>query len=532
MLKQAKLTPISLVLGAFFHNGSRWSGESETYQLLNLPPELSWFTHDVFANNTSSYDPATYRPTGKAYYIAPNGVDTNSGLTPASPKKTVANAAAVADCVIVYAAPGDYENAFWGDVSFQSNFRGVICTGPGRARFHAGLLNSASNFVADAANPGAYKWASGVANTIYDCRDEAWPTKYGTWGWMTKATSAAQVASTPGSWYSNGNDLWVRLRGDRVPDARLHVFRQRRCYIGKSNLSLYWEGIDWIGGNVMPNAAGVGIVNHLYNCDIAYPSGADDGGLLSNGANAGFVTYAKNVKLYGGRLDLLSLQGSAKGVYIDCDGFDCPIPGSNNANTMHGTASALLVGGRYYGTSGDVVISVSTGTVGCVGVMSRDCPGASGSDFSSTAGPMWLINCTNLGSISDWTAEGNGAKFGQNNALEPRVINATITPVTAYTGPGLIPQVPASPSVSGAVTLPGMTAAVPVVVTAAQLMAGASDALFVIDVSATGATVAGDGYGPWTLTPTSAGPVTLNYTVCGAMGRTVAQTATGTALAE
>lgn len=504
-------------------------GASLSYAALSMPANFSWFPYNVYANNTTDYHPDMFRPTGKTYYIAPNGLDTNSGLTPGAPMKTVAAAANKADCVIVMAAPGDYENGYWGDVSFQTNFRGLICDGPGRARFHAGPLNVGSNFVPDATNPGAYKWAA--SGNVRDCRDEAWPTIWGHAGWMTKQTSAANVAATPNSFYSDGTSLWVRLRNDRVPDNRLRVFKTQRNYIGKSTFDLYWKGLDFIGGNVLPHPSGSNIRNHLYQCDFAYGNGIDDGLLLTNGANPGFITYCTEVKAYGARLDCFSLQGSAKGVYVNCEGYDAPIAGSNNANTMHGSASAILIGGNYHDVSGDVVISVSTGAVFCLGVISRDCPGTSASDFSSTAGPMWLVNCTNRNSISDYTAEGNGAKNVQNNDFTLGSINAALTPVTVYSGPGIIPTVPVAPVIDSALVLDSVTMGESVVLTGEDLMVGTTGGEFVIEVTATNATVVGDGFGPWTVTPTAVGTVTVTYTVSNRYGKFISRSATMSAVA-
>ncbi len=411
------------------------------YGRLTLPAIFDWFPHNLYADNTTDYHPDLYRPTGKTYYVKPaaqGGNDSADGLTWATALANPITAARKADCVIVQLAAGRYPSAFWGDSpSFGAQFAGMACD-DGVAEFLASALDNTANFSADGANPGAYKWTG--AGTVYGVWDEATPNSFGGWGWLTRRTTAANVASL-GGWYSNGTDLWVRLAGDRTPDASVRVNRIRRCFNGRSNLALYFKGISFHGGSMVFNTFGTNMSIHYYKCRFGYAGTADDAASL-NGATGTHFAYYYQCKAYSSEKDMLSVQGSNRAFEYGCEVYDAPIAGPNNASTSHGTGNVISVRGYYHDTIGRVVADVSTGgnagrlLLGCI---VRNSPGVGSADFSSTGSPMYMINCRNYGSITGVGMDGNGAKYWQNTELVNGYINAAPTAVELYTGPGVTP---------------------------------------------------------------------------------------------
>lgn len=421
--------------------GSGGGGGSVTYAQLTLPAIFDWFTHKLYADNTTDYHPDLYRPTGKTYYVKPaaqGGNDSNDGLTWATALATPITAARKADCVIVQLAAGRYPSAFWGDTpSFGAAFRGMACD-DGVAEFLASALDNSANFAPDGANPGAYKWTG--AGTVYGVWDESSPNSFGGWGWLTRRTTAADVASL-GGWYSNGTDLWVRLTGGRAPDASVRVNRIRRCNNGRSSISLWFKGINFHGGSMVVNAAGTAMTIHYYNCLFGYAGTSDDASTLNVGSTTSY-TYYYNCKAYHSEKDLFSAQGANRSFEYRCEAYDTPIAGANNGTTAHGTCNVISVDSYYHDTAGRVVADVSTGgnsgrlLLGCI---ARNSPGVGSADFSSTGSPMYMINCRNYGSITGVGMDGNGAKYWQNTELTNGFINATPTAVELYTGPGVTP---------------------------------------------------------------------------------------------
>lgn len=439
------ITSVTLRVGASAVAAAYFRGENlaQNYAALTLPSIFSWFGYQLFADNTTSYHPDEFRPSGKTYYVKPasqGGNDAADGLTWETALATPITAARKADCVFVQLAAGRYPNAYWGDSpAWPASFRGMACDS-GVAEFLAGDLDNTANFAADGANPGAYKWVG--AGTIYGVRDEANPTVFGTWGWLTRQSSAAAVASS-GGWYSNGTDLWVKLTDSRAPDASVRVSRTRRCRVGKNSTAHYFKGIHFHGGSLVADLTQTTAGSlHMYRCRIGYTGTADDAAFLMNHPTIRSFLY--ECKVYGSEKDLISYQDAAYGVEYGCESFDAPIAGSNNASTAHGLCSVISVNGYYHDTANDVVVDVSTGgnagrlMLGCI---ARNAAATAGSDYNSSASPMYLINCRNFaGSISDYAMEGAGQKYIQNTELVGSIINATPTAVELYNGNFVAPS--------------------------------------------------------------------------------------------
>lgn len=430
---------VKAVVAAYF----RGQNVVTSYAALVLPSLFNWFTYQLFADNTTDYHPDEFRPSGKTYYVKPasqGGNDSADGLTWETALATPITAARKSDCVMVQLAAGRYPNAYWGDSpAWASTFRGMACDS-GVAEFLAGNLDDSSNFAADGANPGAYKWTG--AGTVYGVRDESHPTSFGTWGWLTRQTSAAAVASS-GGWYGNGTDLWVKLTDNRAPDANVRVNKIRRCRIGKNSLAHYFKGIYFHGGSLVADLTQTtaGSV-HFLNCRVGYTGTSDDAAFLMN--HPTIKSYLYECKVYGSEKDLISYQDAAYGFEYRVESFDAPIAGSNNASTAHGLCNAICVNSYYHDTANDVVVDVSSGgnagrlLLGCI---SRNAVASAGSDYNSSSSPMYLINCRNFeGSSSDYAMEGNGAKYFQNTELVGSIINATPTTVELYTGAYKVPS--------------------------------------------------------------------------------------------
>lgn len=436
------LSAISMAIGARPVTAAylRGSNLAQSYAALSLPSDFDWFPYAIYADNTTDYSPEDFRPAeGKTYYVKPaaqGGSNSNDGLSWETALASPSTAMQKSDCVIVMLAAGRYPKAVWGDITSQSNFRAMICD-DGVAEFLASNLDDSANFVADESYPGTYKYSG--TGTVYSVRDESILNTYGLPSRLAYASSAAVCAATPGSRYNDGTNLWVRLADDRVPDASVRVNTQRRAFIGLSGVDTYIKGIRWLGANVKIGGLYQTTARvHFVDCHAAYTtSGQGDAAFLSS--LSGTTSFYSNCKAYGSELDCFSYQGGAKGVEVHCEAYDTPIAGSNNGSTMHGSSSAILINGYYHDSAGDVIASVSTAAVLCVGVISRNCLGSDAADWNSTSGPLYLVNCSNEGSVSDYSIQGGSAAYVQNNNFTLPNQSTTPTEYEFYTGDGVIP---------------------------------------------------------------------------------------------
>lgn len=503
------------------------------YHEVTLPSAItSWFTYKVYADNTTTYDPLAFKPSGTVAYISPTGLDTNDGLTAETAKKTIAGAGAVADIVGVVAMAGRYPMNVWATSSMPANVLGVWCD-DGVAEFIAGNLDDSANFTLSETYTNTYVWEGLTA--CYDVRDEANPSVFGRWGWITKLTTPEDVDATENSYYyDTTNDiLYLRLKDDRVPDAYVRVFQQDKCYIGKSSIAMYMGNLHWGGICVQPNPNGTSVVLHMDHCEYGYNNGTSAAAFLTEPVNNGFIIHSYKCKSYANRLDGFSYRSNAKGVEIDCESFDNPSSesgGSNNASTMHGSAVVLYIGGKYHDAVGDVLASVSTGTMCCVGTWAGyGSVGNTGSDFNSTVGPIYTINCSNDGSDSQYGKEGGGTWYTQNSQFTS-YISATPVASSFYVGPGIRAAEPIGPTAGAVVSLGSITTAQTKTVTVAELIAtavpGDKSTLSVVDLEVSSGTLSGLGFGPWVFTPASSGTVTFTYKVIDFTGKYADQTAT------
>ncbi len=401
--------------------------------VLTAPAPFSWYssTYDIYADGTTNFDPEAFRGTGTTYYLSPTGSDSNDGLTPGNAFATLAKAIIQVDVDVIEAAPGKYYEQFHPD---QNNTRGYTlqCTG-GIAEFYSSAEDDSSNFAIDPTFPNTYKWTgAGQTNSVWD---ESVTNAYGGWGWLTERASASDV-NTLGGWYDSGTDIWVRLDDDRVPDSDVRVNRDNVMFLidsGATGETVFIDNCRFYGGTVRANGTANNLTFVYLNCHFAYcGSGSGINACLNNDGNSGSTVYLVNSKAYSSYRDGFSYRSSMQGVEINCEAYDTPLSGSNNATTAHSTCSVIRINGEYYDSFGDCVADTGNSSSWLVNAWVHSYGtsfyGDIRTDSNAADEGMWVVNTHTTDSTSDFSTLGGGTIRYQNvNFTEPNESGTTLT---------------------------------------------------------------------------------------------------------
>jgi hypothetical protein len=353
------------------------------------------------------------RPTGKAYYVATNGVDTNDGLTPGTALRKIITAYNKADVVEIRVAAGVYGLTNGVGASTLAKNISIIAEG-GRVVVGAFAEPGTLAFALDGTLTHTYKVTRSGVGAVWDA---AHLDAYGDYAPLTLQANAAAVEANPGSWYLDGtNVLWVRLSDDRVPDINLRVYfnNVNRSMYFAGALTAYLENIDveggWGNGALQVTMTAGPNVPTLYakNCTFKYCGNSN--GVSLSGGSCYFqgCTAAKNADdgfNYHAGGGVLSYA-----VEIDCVGRDNGTTGNtiDNGSTMHDGGKIIRINGEYMRSVGRPIHDIGIGTLswnlGCYSHHSNAAPQLAnfgcGTGATDTT-KMWLDTCRSDGGPID-----------------------------------------------------------------------------------------------------------------------------------
>jgi hypothetical protein len=422
---------------------------------ITLPTGFSWFPSTVRLNpdgsGNSAFDIDAYRPAAtKRYYVRhTGGSDGNDGLTYATALATVAAALGKSDVDEIVLQPGTWDrtNCAWGSHTLTRNIA-VTVLGGERAVFLGSDLGVSGDYSADVTYTNTYTRTRSNIAPFRGVWDSAYVDANGDWLSYALVASAAVVNTTPGSYYTDGVDMWVRCIDDRAPDDDIQVFLDTSCIL--TGPYTFWiENVDFAGvQNVAVRAATEGERTSYYakNCSYKYCSVASSpgrGGFRLEGGDAYLVdcVAARNYRdgfthhTFDGTLSTpiprafeLRCVGRNNGLLED----PASGTGNNQGSTIHGGGAVLRVGGTYQENEGPNIEDVGAGTVSFnLGLSAVNCRKAtdprnynigSASDTTGNA-TMWLVSCRSAGRRTfDAITSNNGVLYTYQ------------TPVSAYSG--------------------------------------------------------------------------------------------------
>lgn len=253
--------------------------------------------------------------------------------------------------------------------------------------------------------------------------------------------SAAAIAALPqgvGGYFHDGTDLHVRTTNDRnlIGDTQLVVTttgNNGRFGAVTSGLTLYMEGIDFIGGNApfLALTALTGNTGNLYHkgCTFQGAQSASNGlsvqgKLTVIGYRSGaYYNKADGFNYHSFEADGTTTGSSPSWIEIECaskgNGTTGSAGGSDNASTSHDFAFGVRLNG-YYADSDDRVLaetnSAMTWNLGCyVGQAIKTAPGNE-SIAALISAQVWIDTCRALAGANPRWIAANASVLNYSNS--------------------------------------------------------------------------------------------------------------------
>jgi hypothetical protein len=355
------------------------------------------------------------RPTGKKYYVATDGSDSNDGLTAETPLETWQAAADKSDVDEIIVAPGLY------------NYLAAIGTPPVRdisIICEAGTATlcryRTRTWTVDATYTNSYRASQTVVNAVCDLdhlNEYGIPVRY------AQKDTEAEVDAAPGSWWTDGTTVLVRPRADSSVGDNIAAIFGNGYNVYFRDTSLYMENINVLGGTVggyCLNQAAAGRLRFgAKGCCFAY---SESNGFATKG---GVESVAEACVFYGNVLDGANYHdfttGIPSAVEINCtgdsNGGDGALPHSNNGSTMHDGGTVVRVACEFFENWGANVADVDTSQSWNIVCSSSSSQGGVDDDYDwEIDGNMWCDAC-------------GGAKFNRYNDLSDNLyVTADMTP--------------------------------------------------------------------------------------------------------
>ncbi|MFA5851359.1 MAG: hypothetical protein WC820_01545 [Spirochaetales bacterium] len=381
-------------------------GQGDLLISVSTPVGFLWTSHPLVGhiwtdgnrNYRTDYDVSAKKPSGKTYYISPTGNNSNDGLTPDTPFATLAYAVAKSDVVLIKARTGLYTQSKVMNVSGYINKSvGIIQYGDGDVTFstHEALSwTLASGFT--------YTYKATLASDPIEVLDTRSinvldPSQYKN---LAKVASIAAVEATPGSYFWDGTDVYVRLDDDAVPSSSTWVLPSvgynLYIYNPSTAIKVYLEGITLYGGS----HGGIGIDGitgtELYGKSVKQFFSFREGIRIKSTPTVIFQNCESAWNPNDDGLNYHSVTGpKVHAVEIDCrghhNGYRAALD-NNNGSTIHDGNSIIRLNCSYWANKGPNVADVHTLTQSWI---------LGGCAFDSDSGPL------NLGPVDYAFNDGN-----------------------------------------------------------------------------------------------------------------------------
>lgn len=311
---------------------------------------------------TTSLDPRDLKlSSAQPRYVSTSGSNANTGLSSASPKRSIWSAINVGGNDTIYVLGStdpnnptiyEYDHA-WQSVPVQNTNVVVVSDfstlAPGWAISSTYMAPGGANLgtwalTADVNGPHVYEASLAAApNAVIDATviaSSGAPTK------LTSRASVALVEANPGSYLHSGGKLYVRTADSRAPDTKLRPLKAS-VINGHLNtaISIYVERLTFEGGNAR--------CFYLQNCatasfvDCTFQVGQQQGLELNvSGAVTGttHTVYAVRCKFLGNYGDGcgMTVAGSTETAHMA--EVDCVYSGNSGAGTEQGSSHHFTAG--------------------------------------------------------------------------------------------------------------------------------------------------------------------------------------------
>lgn len=369
----------SLPLPSILYVGADGRAVYESYDLGNFAPATDAEVYVSWTGDNGTGDGSIGAPY-KTIVYAQQQVEADGGITAAT--------------FYVDAAVPQYRSNPMQGGSFSKNC--VVKPYNGEAALFISSDDHSAQWAAHSGN--AYVVTRSDAKVVVDRTNV---DENGDWVELDLVADAAAVVATPGSWYTDGADVYVHAHDSRdlTGDADVFVLIQSGAGSVQVGATAYLESCAIYGFNLaMGGGSGSVFINK--NCEFKYQ--VVDDGVNSSGGEV----YSQNALLVAAQKDGFSYgQGGGgtlcKALEIDCEVRGCGIretANTHNATTAHAASEVVRVNGNYSASMGPVVADVGGGYSWCIGCDSSDSRAyAAGSlkwrqrsNYYCQAGVMWI----------------------------------------------------------------------------------------------------------------------------------------------
>lgn len=374
----------------------------------------------------TDFDITAYAPTGKTYYVDnAKGSNSNDGLSPIKAFKSMSTALSKTDGKVIMVAAGVYARI--------DSIQGLKINRDVSIKAYGGrVIFGSHDLLKWTLAPGYTKTYQATRSSVDTVYDAAAVNQFGDYKKYAKKSSVSEVNAQMGSWTQDGDKVYVHRWNDGVPGLSIRVNVLVPTAKVSGNVTVYAEGIDFIGGLIVTNEVATDNPR-FYAKDCKFKYSERDNGLKVLGAEVYLVNCeaAQNAQdgfNYHARLGVIS-----KAVEINCIGRNNgSIDNNDNGSTIHDGGKIIRVNGQYFGNLGPNVADVGNGTESWIlGSTAYDSKSKTPQNFtfSASGGTMtaWMDTCQSYGSTFGIMLDKGAQVFTRNSRLEGKQLGATST---------------------------------------------------------------------------------------------------------
>lgn len=358
------------------------------------------------------------------YYVdTVGGLDSNPGLAPNAPLKTIGAAIAKGDVGVIQVKPGTYYESLGNVIGVSVNRDIQIRT------FTGGKDVTIRNTF----DPAAITWTvetgltykATLSSTVFRVLDLTMKDSQGDYKDLAKQTSVGNVTANPGSWfYDSGTGiLYIRRYTNVAPGADILVPKASTNGQINANRALLLENLLFEGGGGLRAITDGTSPTRLYltGCTVKYAA--------NNGVEIlGGYCFSQDTVVARSGLDSFNYHDSGsvigRAIEIDCVSYApgdlaqrgwAAVGDTQNASSMHDAGSILRINGRYSTSYGPIIPDTSSAVSYNIGVEAFDSLGLTTQNVTwYSNGQMTLIDCSSRGSNTDARAESGGVIYIRN----------------------------------------------------------------------------------------------------------------------
>lgn len=386
-----------LIFSAGFDYQQRSSPDAGSF----LPFSINFIKPDGTAIH--DFDVSDYKPQGRTYYVNINiGSDTNDGLTVNTAFKSVNKALTKTDIDVMRLSPGTYGWDYSGAAITVSRSLAIIAEG-GRAQL---TTHDKLNWTKTSNANYTYQAVRTSSASVYDSRIK---DEYGDYQRLKQRNSILEVDQNPGSWYTDGTNVYVQAVDSRVVDSDIRVYLASNGFRYTGEGKLYIENIDFEGGYSALRIEGnnPAKIATIYAKNSTFKYATVRNGLTILGADA----YIQDCTASSNYLDGFNYHAYngiiPKVIETESVGKNNGWENghSNNGSTMHDGGTIVRVNGKYFANDGPNIADVNGAKSWNVSIESFNstAAGTQGANFYGD-GVMWLDTTITYGSPFDLVA--------------------------------------------------------------------------------------------------------------------------------